>query len=348
MRTAAAIVLQWLCLGVAVAATPDPATVIQTYPLNPGHPYFVPTNQRVTTTVRFPREIGAPDGAVTVFTEDAARPGPAEYLVTWQAGDPYLTITPLKDSRMANLNIPYQGQTYVFYFYQVSDPLQAVAALNFTEPDQAAKDAAPADTAAAPVARALAPPASPYIAVTPARLVGFLDRLKLIHASAAGAELAGLVKAMKVEVAVSEEELNTLPGGGELRAPENGFVGVIKHGLNDAGLYQIVLIRAVRDDRLNCLGFICLVRNTSDQALTFDVNSFGARSGAEYLAQCIADAPAVLQPGEQAPAYFVVQAARNSPLSAVNEWKISAELVKPRLSPGAAIARRFAVPGGGS
>ena len=116
------------------------------------------------------------------------------------------------------------------------------------------------------------------------------------------------------------------------------------HGLNDAGWYQIALLRAVREPRLNCIGFICLVRNTSPHVLAFDVNSFGARAGAEYLPQRISDASPILKPGEQGPAYFVVQLRNNSPLLATNEWRISMDLVSPHLNPGAAVSRGFALP----
>jgi len=54
-------------------------------------------------------------------------------------------------------------------------------------------------------------PASPYVPITPARLLGFMDRLKLIHATPPGPELAGLAQAMDVEVALSRAELDARP-----------------------------------------------------------------------------------------------------------------------------------------
>lgn len=338
-----------LVASAALAEVPDMNGVIQTIPLNAARPYFIPTHPRVTTTIRFPDEIGAPDGSVAVFTEDAAKAATAEYLVTWQTGDSYLTITPLKAAGMANLNVPYHGHTCVFYFYAVSDPLKAVASVNLVErePDSAAKPqpaAQPGVAATAPVTRETAPPATDFVAATPARLIGFLDRLKLLHAAALGPELAGLADAMHVEVAVSREELAAGQKDRGEEALPLGVAGEISRGVTDAGLFQVVLLRAVRDRRLNCIGFVCLVRNTSDRVLTFDVNSFGARAGVEYLAQRVSDATPILKPSEQCPAYFIVQPGPHTPLDAVNDWRITLDLVSPRLNPGAAIARGFLAP----
>lgn len=343
MKFAAAVLLAGLAIALR-GQTSEPSAMIQTLGVTASHPYFVPTHPRVTTTIRFPKTIGPPDGSVTVFTEDASKPGNAEYLVAWQNGDSYLTITPLKDARIANLNVPYEGKTVVFYFFSVSDPLKAVAALDLTDdsapagPETKPRDPPPATTPA--IARTDAVPPGNQVSVTAARLVGFLDRLKLIHATPPGAKLEALAGAMNVEIAIAHEELvgdaGTAPGS--LPA---GVSGEIARGVTEGGLYQIVLLRAVRDSRLNCIGFICLLRNESDQALCFDVSSFGARAGAEYLTQVISDASPTLKPHEQTSAYFVVAAPRNSPLSAVNDWRISVDLVSPLLNPGAAIAGKF-------
>lgn len=344
----AALILCAVAPSVLAAPDVDPpgAGVIQTEPLDATHAYFVPTHPRVTTTVRFPGIISAPDGAVSVFTEDAAAAG-AEYLVSWQEGETYLTITPLKQARMANLNVPYEGRTYVFYFYPVTEPLQAVAVVNLVgqplagTPNTAAANLGPRDASAAVrppnqmVARSTQPPAVKSPAVTAGRLVGFLDRLKLIHATPAGPPLEELSRAMNVEVALSPEALGTSEAGA---APSRAQ---IPDGVNDAGLYQLILLRAVRDPRLNCVGFICVVTNRSRHVLAFDVNSFAARSGAMFLTQRVSDAPPILKPGETLPAYFVVEPSRNNPLLAANSWRLTVELVSPRMNPGAAIASGF-------
>lgn len=322
------------------AEPPDTGNVVQTIALNAARPYFIPTHSRVTTTIRFPGEIGAPDGSVTAFTEDAGKQ-PSEYLVTWQQGDAYLTVTPLKDAAMANLNVPFAGQTYVLYFYQVTDPLKAVAALNLvadgSDSQGATASSAVRTSARRPpeIVRQSMPPPNQSAPITPARLIGMLDRLKLVHATPAGPALVALATAMNVQVAIN---------GDERALPNEAAADAVVHihtNANNSGLYQILLLRAVRDRRLNCIGFVCLLRNTSDQELVFDVSSFGARAGAEYLVQRVSDAQPVLKPGEQVPAYFVVVPSANAPLLAGNDWRLSVDLVRPRLNPGAAIAGGF-------
>lgn len=336
-----------LAIRLCAAEAVNPASVIQSVELNAARPYFVPTHPRVTTTVRFPGEIGPPDGAVTVFTEDAAKAA-GEYLVTWQQGDAYFTLTPLREAQMANLNVPYQGSTYVFYFYPVSDPLTAIASVNLVGAGEKPPPLAPAagtprstNPSSPPqpaVTRQSVAPAPETVPATPARLVGFLDRLKLLHATTPGPTLTALGLAMGVQIARTREDQPVVAGG--TTPPADDAIGLAS-GMNDAGLYQIILLRAVRDPRINCVGFICLVRNTSNQVLAFDVNSFGARAGAEYLMQRVSDAVPLLKPGEQAPAYFIVAPPGSSPLRADNAWRISADLVSPRVNPGAGISRGF-------
>lgn len=251
---------------------------------------------------------------------------------------------------MANLNVPFDGQTYVFFFYPVSDPLKAAAVVNVGGAGKttAAGTKAPESTELSGppemVARQNTAPATPFVPLTPARLVGFLDRLKLIHATPAGPGLASMVKAMNVQVAVGRDELREAGADAVDGSLADENMGELNRSVNARGLYEIILLRAVRDRRLNCVGFICLIHNTSNQALVFDVNSFGARAGAEYLSQRVSDAKPTLAPNEQAPAYFVVQPDRNTPLTATNDWRISVDLVSPRLNPGAAIAGGFGAP----
>lgn len=320
------------------AAETEAGGVIQTVPLEAGRAYFIPTHARVTTTIRFPGAIGNPDGAVGIFTEDATKQT-AEYLVTWQVGDPYFTIAPLDAAQMANLNVPYEGRTYVFYFFPVADPLKAVAAVSLSGTQGApelpiAKSGAPAPNS---IRRAPSPPVSDVIDATPARLVGLLDRLKLVHATPRGEALVQLARAMQIQIALGLGASDLPSGAGPSPAVSNAA----DFHVTDTALFQIHLLRVIRDPRLNCLGFICLVRNTSRDVLAFDPRSFAARAGAQYLPQRVVDAASILKPGEQAPAYFVAQPARATPLSPDNDWRISVDLVSPCLNPGAVIARGY-------
>ncbi|PTX91341.1 hypothetical protein [Opitutus sp. ER46] len=327
----------------SLAAAPESSGAIQTVELDPQRPYYIPCHPRVTTTIRFPGPIGAPEGAVNVFTEDASRQ-PAEYLVAWQAGDAHFTITPFKDAQLANLNVPHDGLTFVFYLYLVAEPLRAVASVNIVRPGAGPTRLLPAGDAAGKIERTTKMPASEYVPATPARLLGFLDRLKLLHATPPGPTLDEMTRAMRVEVAATSEALTSRVGGAPHGPIRQGLVAALGSGLNDAGVFQLILLRTVRDLRTGCIGFICLLRNTSTQVLAFDVNSFGARAGAEYLGQRISDATPILKPGEQSPAYFIVQPPAARPLLADNPWRLTVDLVSPRLDAAAALAGKEAKP----
>ena len=119
-------------------AAPAGSGVIQVVALDATRPLFVPTHPRVTTTIRFPGEIGVSDGQG--FTEDPAKEITAgngrltsEYHIQWTQGDAYFTVVPLASAGTRNLNVPYQGNTYVLYFYPVEKQFQAVALLNLVE-----------------------------------------------------------------------------------------------------------------------------------------------------------------------------------------------------------------------
>jgi hypothetical protein len=339
---------------------PAGSGIIQVVALDATKPLFVPTHPRVTTTIRFPGEIGVSDGQG--FTEDPAKEITSgngrlisEYHIQWTQGDSYFTVVPLAGAGTRNLNVPYQGNTYVLYFYPVEKQFQAVALLNLVEGEAGSKrgikDAGAGQSGgceatamnSSTVKRLTTLPASPYVPITPARLLGFMDRLKLIHATPPGPELAGMAQAMDVEVALSRAELDARPPAAPHAAPDLvGVAGVIPGGVTDNGLFQCVLLRAVRDNKLNCVGFILLLRNLTDQAIAFDVASFAARSGAASLGQILSDAPAILAPHEEKEAYFIVCLERSNPMRAGNAWTITVDLLSPRLNPGAAIARRYA------
>ena len=341
-------------------AAPAGSGVIQMVALDATKPLFVPTHPRVTTTIRFPGEIGVSDGQG--FTEDPAKEITtgngrltSEYHIQWTQGDAYFTVVPLAGAGTRNLNVPYQGNTYVLYFYPVEKQFQAVALLNLIEGEAGPKrgmkgpGTGPAGASEATavnsstVKRVATLPTSPYVSITPARLLGFMDRLKLIHATPPGPELAGLAQAMDVEVALSRAELDARPPADPRSAPDLvGVAGLIPGGVTDNGLFQCMLLRAVRDNKLNCIGFILLLRNLTDQAIAFDVASFAARSGAANLGQILSDAPAILAPQEEKEAYFIVRLEHSNPMRAGNAWRITVDLLSPRLNPGAAIARRYA------
>ena len=346
-------------------------TVIRRAQLNPDTPIFVPVHPRIATTISFPKPIGEPLGTGFIDAENVSKSGATEgksspsargeYVIDYAQGDSFFTVQPTARSELLNLNVPYEGATMVFYFYPVQSPLSALASLILQDkpiaPASAAKSAESSSTAAiasrapssnsvstAPLSatptatatdtsfgiRKLETDLRPkFIPATPARLDGFLRKLQMVHAAQRGSELNELAAALNVAVAVSTAE--DAGGGGD---------AALIHPVNDAGSYQVILLRAVRDSSLDAVGFVVLMRNLTDQVLVFDPRTFSARCGAARYTARVIDAPATLKPRETLSAYFVIVGAedgRPGYLLAENDWRISVSLISPALAPGASL-----------
>ncbi len=328
--------------------------VVRHATVNPDVPIFVPVNPRIATTITFPKPIGEPVGTGFIDADalqrasDGKTPRPrGEYVLAFTSGDPFFTVQPLPRSEMLNLNVPYEGSTIVLYFYTVDQPLDAVASLIFAEPGLARKGdigrGSGADEGVSPKngadATAAAPPIEPTNAgddriqksdtlpatktrtASPARLEGFLRKLRFVHAAKPGPELDDIAGAMNVSVAISTAER---PDAHD-----------ITHPVTDAGPLQIILLRAVRDPAIDSVGFIVLLRNRSDNQIALDARTFSARCGAAFYTARVIDAPARLGPREVQPGYFVVVGSgdgRPGNLSSGNDWRISVAILDPTSS----------------
>ena len=315
-------------LGAAEAGMPR---VVRHAELNPDEPVFVPVHPRIATTITFPKPIGEPVGTGFVDSEllqKAASEGKAvgargEYAITYLQGDPFFTIQPLPKSELLNLNVPYEGSTIVLYFYLTEKPLDAVASLTFVERGSRPAGSTSRDKISAEGAKVsegitkvetLPPPTTRT--PTPARLEGFLRKLRLVHAARLGPELDDLAQAMNLKVAVSPAED---PTAQEITQP-----------VSPADQFELILLRAVRDPALDAVGFVVLFRNTSKQEIFFDLRTLSARCGAALYTACVVDAPASLKPGELKAGYFVILGAgdgRPGYLLPGNDWRLSVALV---------------------
>ncbi len=306
--------------------------------IDPDVPIFVPVNPRVATTITFPKPIGEPMGTGFVNSENLeyspdgkSQHVRGEYLIAYATGDNFFTVQPLPRSEMLNLNVPYEGTTLVLYFYAVDQPLAAVASLIFSENRKGASGGSPnsvsvirTDETNAAESSQAAPeiserihkettlPASSFLTATPARLEGLLKKLRLVHAAKPGDELNDLASALKVSVALSSAE--------DAKAAD------LIHPVREMNGGELILLRAVRDPALDAVGFIVLVRNTSDHDLILDPRTFSARCGAAFYTAQIIDSPARLAPHELKAAYFVIVGSgdgRPGYLAASNDWLVS-------------------------
>lgn len=293
----------------SVGQPPSPAGIVQTAVLDAMHPLFVPTHPRVATTIRFPGPIGAPEGRG--FTEDEQR-APGEYLVTWSQGDSHLTLTPFEGAGPSNLNVPYQGFTYVLYFYPAASQFQAVASLSLRPAPDGGRQTEPLRKDAGSGGGR---PASP------ARWLGLIDRLKVLRAAAPGTPMNRIAAAFSLECRDLEPTSDASPGG--------------------HGMYRTKVLRVVRDADTNSLGFAVRIENTSDGDLAFDVASFSARADGIRLPQVLSDAPVNLARGATAEAYFVVACPADRRLTTDNRWLVSVALSAPRVNPVASVISSF-------
>jgi hypothetical protein len=281
----------------------------------------------------------------------AAAPGrgKGDYVIAYVQGDPGFTVQPSAQSELLNLNVPYEGRTIVLYFYLVESPLEAVASLVFAErgggpatsplpSDSAADISSPGTAGGGPrpaiyglpaggrpdsASDAASPPTriqraetrliERFRTPTPARLEGFLRKLRAIHAARLGSELDDLAAAMRLSVAVSTAEL-----------PDDA--AAIPRALNAGEGHQLILLRVARDPALDAVGFVVLFRNTTQRGITLDLRTLSARCGGGLYTAQVVDGPVRLGPGELKPGYFVIVGTgdgRPGHLLANNDWRLS-------------------------
>ena len=329
------------------------ARAVRRVVINPLQPEFIPVHSRVATTIRFPAAIGDPMGAGFLDAEEiqkASGEGKAaqsngEYVISFLRGDNFFTVRPLPKAEMMNLNVPCEGTTIVLYFLPVESPADAVASLEFVV--KGGSTTAPAKVVGAAdwesrnnpqeahnrIVKTDTRPESPCETATPARINGLLGKLKLVHASRPGEELDEISQALGLQVSVSSAE-------GE------GFHDIARP-LTDSGQFQLILLRAVRDPHIDSVGFIFLMRNTSDRELVFDLRSLSARAGAALYTARAVEAPANLRPGQLMPGYFVVVGNGNGSaghLLSNNDWHLSIKLVGDKSEPAGTILKEVAAP----
>ena len=113
--------------------------------------------------------------------------------------------------------------------------------------------------------------------VSPARLLGFLDKVKAYPSLKVSAP--EIFRNMEVAEPNSESSLDGL---------------------------KLTLRRVIRDESLDSLGFEVELANQSDKDFLYDPESFGVRVGDEVYPEAISDAGGIVEAGKTLPAFFVV------------------------------------------
>ncbi len=332
MNRLCVIFLTILSLGAVSAVQAQSAagsTFVQRVPLDPSRPYFVPTHPAVTVTVSFPHEIDGFDG--WAFTTDPQR-NQGDFYLSFTEGNNYLSFVPVgRGDAVRNLNVVIAGKVISLIAYPVKDQRQAPTAIQFEEQvparDLAAAEEAKEQSRPSSVIRTYKPPARPFEHVTPTRLLGMLDTMKLLA---------------QLDAQDGQEERRAGTRGRRLEdaAKAMPHLTIVRREGDSAefGFYRIRLLMVVRNNRLDVVAFTCVIENTSGVPLQFDPESFGVRVGAAYYRQVIGDFQPDIRPGKSEIAFFAFAGSpdgRPNYLDPEQEFLPSLELRRPRVNPGA-------------
>jgi hypothetical protein len=148
-NSAIALVLALLICGAGLSR----AEAIKTFPLDDQTVYRLKVGTDKVTTLVFPQPITALEGSG--LTSDAKTP--ARMLLSYHAGDRFLSLRSLADSASATLNVIINRKVYVLELTTDKDPVQSVTFYPADEP--------PAQSAGQPN-------------IGPSRLLGLLDKAK--------------------------------------------------------------------------------------------------------------------------------------------------------------------------
>jgi hypothetical protein len=228
-------------------------------PLNQNEPAVVKLGTHGITTLEFPYKIEALDGYG--FSNSPAPDGPDLFQISFNKGTNFLSLKALHEGVEGNLTVVLDGKVYCLFCTEVADPSFVMV----FEDNSAKMIANPGDF-----------PAKSR-EVSPARLLGFLDKIKGYPS-----------------LKVSAPEIFRNMGVAEPNS-ESSIDGL-----------KVTLRRVIRDENLDALGFEVELINQAGKDFFYDPESFAARIGDEVYPAAISDAAGVVEAGKVLPAFFVV------------------------------------------
>jgi hypothetical protein len=328
MRSAAILLLTLFSAfsaarGQIILPGPDPQ--IRRVILDENVTHLVPTFAKTTTTVIFPYAIE--DASGVGFTKDPTKIRGDFYIKT-EAKSPKIDVVPIDDLRVRtsplesgqgrNLNVFVGGKVYVLDFFLAPTQAESATKVAFVRLEELklplAQTNVQAQAGQTPptVTRSLRQPKSPFDPAGAARVIGVLDELKLISGTS-GDTRQNLLKAM------SHINLSDRP---ERDVNNPGLQSQDTTVYDD---FDIHLVRVIRNNKIDALGFEVLIRNKSDHTIYFDPESFGVRVGENVFNQVTSDISPSLPPKAQMRAWFAIITSPNgSPnyLSADNDFSV--------------------------
>jgi len=228
-------------------------------PLNQNEPAVVRLGTRGITTLEFPYKIEALDGYG--FSVNPSPDGADLFQISFNKGTNFFSLKAIREGVEGNLTVVLDGKVYCLYCTAVSDPSFVVVF-----------DDSPAK-----------PLANPHDVlaknkqVSPARLLGFLDKVRAYPSLKVSAP--EIFRNMEVAEPNSESSVDGL---------------------------KLTLRRVIRDESLDSLGFDVALTNESAKDFLYDPESFGVRVGDEVYPEAVSDAGGIVGAGKTLPAFFVV------------------------------------------
>lgn len=269
----------------ADTARPEQArAVLETRPLNTETVEMISTETSMTTTVIFPDPIESLDGAG--FSADPNQQN-AAFNLSFTEGANYLSVHALKQNARSNLNVFSRGRCYVLLF--VEERGSGVFRVRFAKDEPKFPKPFP-------------PPAKRNLMVSPARLLGLLDKCK------AYTLLATQHPEVVDDLRVSYPTTLTKNDG-----------------------FNVRLNAVYRKDEWDTVVFECELTNDGTQPIFYNPEGFAARVNSLVYRQSLADAGGQIPPKGRVQAWFLVtgdDAGGSNNLDPANPWEITLERVK--------------------
>ena len=300
MRLAAIILL--IVTPVLLFANEDLASKVVRIPLNQNEPAVIKLGTHGITTLEFPGKIEALDGYG--FSASPAPDGPDLFQISYTKGTNFLSLKATREGVEGNLTVVFDGKVYSLLCREVPDPSFVVIFENGFGKKVSDPHALLAKNKQ----------------VSPARLLGFLDKVKAFPT-------------LKVS---APEIFQTM----DVMEPNS------KSGLD--GL-EVTLRRVIRDDSLDAVGFEVELVNTAGKDFLYDPESFGVRVGNEVYPQAISDAGGVVPVGKTQTAFFVVTGTADgdrNDLAVTNKFDIVMRQITGERNPNQKVSPEWQEPPG--
>jgi hypothetical protein len=275
------------------------AAKIVRLPLNQERPSVIKLGTHGITTIEVPVKIEALDGSG--FSLNPAPDGQDLFQISFSKGTNFISLKAVRPGVEGNLSVVLDGKVYALFCKEAPDPSFVVIF------EDGARNRV-ADQ----------PQAFKRPEVSPARLLGFLDKLKGFPT-------------LKVSAPEIYQSMDV--------AEPNSHSGLEK--------LDISLKRVVRDDALDAIGFEVLLANKSDKDFIYDPESFAVRVGEEVYQQSVSDAGGLVPAGKSQTAFFVVTGGGNggrNDLAVTNRFEIVLRQVQGEMDPQRKVSAEWQEP----